>query len=142
MSPISFVDLNLVGYEEVDNQHRTWIEIYNKLESAVVTDRDSVANGFQARILKEILDFTRIHFATEEDLMDDYDYPDASRHRRMHKDFDQEIYECYRQVVNGQPVLNSELLKLVRNWFLTHTGSEDLRAFQYINEEIGRREGS
>ena len=141
MSPISIVDLKLVGFEEIDAQHRTWIQIYNRLEDAVLTGEESVENGFHVRILKEILDFTRIHFATEEDLMDDYDYPDASRHRRLHKDFNQEIYESYRQAMGGEPLLNSELMKLVRNWFLTHTSSEDVRAFQYINEEIGGRGG-
>ncbi len=91
---------------------------------------------FKLSLLKELLDFMTDHFTTEEQLMDQYDYPNIVQHRRMHKDFEARMYEKYRAVMAEEVVLNSELMALIRDWFVQHTGSEDKKTFTYINSSI------
>jgi len=137
MSPINWNDDNNVGNELIDRQHREWVRIFNQLEDSILNNA-SPQNGSQLEMLKNIIDFTREHFLEEERLMAQYGYPDVVRHRRMHKDFEQQLYEKFRMVMAGELVLRSELLAMIRYWFINHTGSEDKRTFLYINTILGK----
>lgn len=132
MSPITWNDTNTVGNALIDQQHLEWVRIFNELENSIV-DSPPPPSSQQAALLKRILDFTQEHFREEERIMALYGYPHIVRHRRMHKDFEQQLYEKFRMVMDGEIVLRSELIAMIRHWFLTHTSSEDKRAFEYIN---------
>lgn len=129
MSPIELDDLYRTGNLKVDQEHERWITIFNQLERHVIEGAAEESLRAQREALKEILEFTREHFRNEEELMDEYGYSDVVKHRRMHKEFDNKVYNMYRDVEDGTVLLSSELLTLVRNWFLTHTSTEDRRAF-------------
>ena len=139
MSPLHIPVLTKTGNEIIDREHLTWLDFFNKLERHVLNPQSDESDSYQQQALKDVLDFTRIHFANEETLMQQYDYPDAARHRRMHKDFEQQVYEQYRSVLDGHVVLNTELLKLLKNWFFTHTSTEDIRTFEHIHKVMGKQ---
>lgn len=65
--------------------------------------------------------------------MSESNYPHFSRHHRMHKDFHQKLYEMYRNALDGDIVLTSELLSMVKNWFVSHTQQEDKKFFNFVN---------
>lgn len=132
MSPIRWNEDNFVGNALIDEQHREWVRIFNELEESI-RQQSSSPGEFQLQLLKKVLDFSREHFQEEERLMALHGYPGAARHHRMHKEFDLQLYEKYRQVMAGELVLRSELMAMIRNWFLSHTSSEDRRTFQFIN---------
>ncbi len=140
MAPVEYSEITQVEHEEMDKQHRTWIDIFNSLEESMLKCDGSGGDEFQLQLLKQILDFTKVHFADEESLMHKYDYPDVSRHRLMHKNFDQQIYVNYRQVMDGEAVLNSRLLKVLENWFINHIDREDKKAFIHVNAEKAKRD--
>ena len=133
MSPINWTKDNDVGNEFIDEQHKQWVIIFNDLEKSLLEPDQAAPDTLQLELLKDILDFTREHFLDEEHLMAQHGYPDLVRHRRMHKDFELQVYEKYRMVMAGEIVLTSELLALIRNWFINHTGSQDKKTFAYIN---------
>lgn len=131
MSQIEWTTLISVGNEEIDKQHRRWVEIFNRLEASL--NDPSAEENDRLDLLKQILDFTREHFIEEERLMALNGYPHIVRHRRMHKEFELQLYEKFRLVMGGEMVLQSELIALIRNWFINHTSSEDKKAFEYIH---------
>lgn len=135
MPMLTRTDLHLVGDEKIDQDHMVWVDIFSRLEAEVIKPSGIEGHDLQLEILKEILEFSRSHFAYEEEVMAKFAYPDAARHRRMHKDFDQRVYDYYRQVLDGETVLNSEILKMLSTWFKSHTGREDKLAFEYIRQQ-------
>jgi hemerythrin-like metal-binding protein len=136
MSPIHWNDDNSVGDAHIDQQHLEWVRIFNTLEDAILEGNQS--NSAQVDLLKQILDFTREHFLEEERIMAIHGYPDIVRHRRMHKEFELQLYEKFRMVMAKELVLRSELIAMIRHWFLSHTSSEDKRAFEFIRSTTGR----
>jgi len=138
MSPIHWNDDNSVGNDHIDQQHMEWVRIFNELENTILAGSTPPGNE-QVELLKQILDFTREHFLEEERIMTLHGYPDIVRHRRMHKDFELQLYEKFRMVMAGELVLRSELIAMIRHWFVTHTGSEDKRAFEYIHSTTNHR---
>lgn len=132
MSPIHWNEDNSVGNDHIDHQHMEWVRIFNTLEKTIL-DGSTPPSIEQIELLKHILDFTRDHFLEEERIMALHGYPDIVRHRRMHKEFEQQLYDKFRMAMAGELVLRSELIAMIRHWFVTHTSSEDKRTFEFIN---------
>ena len=65
------------------------------------------------------------HFRFEEEYMQKIHYPNFVKHRRIHKDFDDLIYAYSRDLLEGKIVLNSEIIKIIRNWLVDHILNED-----------------
>lgn len=129
MSPIDWDDSYNIGQPEIDRQHHMWVRIFNNFEQQMLNSEPGKSTENQQKTLKEILDFTNLHFATEEKLMAEMNCPNLVRHARMHKEFSQKVYDLYRLILSGDIVLNSELLKLIESWFIHHTANEDKRTF-------------
>ncbi len=121
-----------IGHAEIDEQHQRWIELFNELENAFLSKEKIDMSVVQRRTFKEILDYTRYHFANEEKHMQEADYPESSTHWRLHKAFDTLVYEKYRDFENGEIILNSELLALIKNWLLDHIQVQDRKFGNYL----------
>jgi len=65
------------------------------------------------------------HFSYEEEYMRKIKFPDIVRHRRIHKDFDNLIYSYNRDIREGKIVLNTAIIKLIKNWLVDHILNED-----------------
>ena len=121
-----------IGHREIDAQHRRWVQLFNELEDAFLSENSTDMADAQQKTFKEILDYTRHHFASEEKFMQNSAYPDIPGHWRLHKEFDKIVYEQYRQFTDGNLVLTSELLSLIKNWLLRHILIEDKKLGQYL----------
>jgi hemerythrin len=123
-----------IGHSEIDHQHQRWVELFNELDNAFLSKEVRDIAVVQRNTFKAILDYTRYHFASEEKLMQDVVYPDAAGHWRLHKEFDNIVYEKYREFENGELMLTSELLALIKNWLLHHIQVEDKKLGNYLLE--------
>jgi hemerythrin len=68
---------------KIDDQHRTLAELAGRLHEALGSQQP-VKQVLAA--LNELTSYTRMHFATEEDLMVEYGYPDYAAHRAAHRE--------------------------------------------------------
>ncbi|OGR06178.1 MAG: hypothetical protein A2511_14270 [Deltaproteobacteria bacterium RIFOXYD12_FULL_50_9] len=125
MSRIDWEESYSVNNEEIDNQHKTWIAIYNELDKTMLQGDLKEIDNITAGSLQKMQDYARYHFSFEEEFMQKIKYPDLVNHRRIHKDFDTEIYNYYRAMLDGQLVLNTKIIKLIRNWLIDHILQED-----------------
>jgi len=76
MPLITWNDSLTISFEEIDTQHRRWIELINELHEAM---RLGKGRQVMARVLAEMLEYTRTHFAAEERIMEDRSYPGYRR---------------------------------------------------------------
>ncbi len=124
-----------IGHSEIDRQHQRWVELFNELEEAFLSKNIRDIAVVQQNTFKTILDYTRYHFANEEKVMQEAAYPDAAGHWRLHKEFDAMVFSKYRELLNGELMLTSELLALIRNWLLRHIQVEDKKLGGYLLEK-------
>lgn len=132
--PLNKDHIYLTQNDLIDEQHKQWIDLFNQLEERVLSSNIFKVED-QVKFLERILDVSYEHFRDEEYLFEKYNYPHKIEHRRMHKEFHQKIYFYYRQSERGEFLLDTEILKTLKNWFLNHTAREDKRAFEYINSK-------
>ena len=135
MSKMAWDNAWNTGQPVIDQQHQTFLGIINKLEDAFLQEQGLNQAHLQQAIFKELLAYTRYHFSSEEALMREAGYPEVACHWRLHKAFDQTVYEKQRSLENGECLLTSELISLTRDWLIGHIQQEDQKFAQFLRKQ-------
>ena len=119
------------GYEKVDNQHKQLVAAVNNLIEAS-------ANGKGNAVVMETLEFLTSyavkHFADEEKLQIQFNYPDYLTHKRIHDEFKVVVGELVQKVNNQGPT--EEIIETVSStigsWLLNHIKGDDFRMATFV----------
>ncbi len=123
MAKIEWDDSFSVNNAELDSQHQKWVEMYNDMDESILTGKVLPKDGAEA--LKAMQDYARYHFSCEEEYLRKSNYPNFIEHRRLHKDFENLLYGYLRKTHDGEIVLNTEIISLLKDWLLDHILKED-----------------
>ena len=116
---IEWSDDLLLGLGEVDQQHRMLVESQGQLEKALRANSPEQEVG---AYLTDMLEYARIHFATEEELMRPY----ADRltcyqtHLEQHREFVQLSLDLMERFRKEGSALGRELIALLGSWTANH----------------------
>jgi hemerythrin len=121
-----------VNNKEIDDQHKKWVDIYNQMHDSMMSGESSKEQT--ADILNAMYQYTRDHFSYEEEYMRKTNYHDIVAHHRSHKDFESLIYSHIRDIQEGKLVLNTQVIKLIRNWLVDHITVED-KKYAMLSEQ-------
>jgi hemerythrin len=124
MEKLKWKDEYSVGIEKIDRQHRHLFEIINKLidRSAVSSDSKLVAET-----LTEMLNYAKEHFTTEEELMQEYGYPEIEPHKEQHIYFFKTTAELSINALNKQSMVSSEIVEFLKLWLTVHILKMDMK---------------
>lgn len=119
---IDWNDSLSVGIAEVDNQHKVLIGILNRLHTSKA--RGGGAAELQ-QLLRELADYTRQHFAYEEQLLSKYGYPEYGPHKASHDKLTNQVVDFAHQFDAGAASLSAELFLFLRGWLNGHIRGSD-----------------
>jgi len=133
MEKIEWSDRFSVGVKAIDDQHRTLIDMTNRLidtpnidsNSAVITD-----------LLDSMIRYATTHFVDEERLMSMHNYPDYGAHQEHHVAFMKKTAE-FCSVEEGKTVVHGfsdTVLEFLRDWWVNHILGSDLKFKPYVSE--------
>lgn len=134
MAQITWSDSYSVNNESIDAQHQEWIAIYNKLDHDLLSRGSGGLATAVADALQAMQDYANYHFRQEEQYLREINYPDLVAHKRMHTDFDDQLYGYGRQLRSGQLILSSELLSILKDWLLHHILHEDQKYCTFTSQ--------
>lgn len=129
MSVVSWNSTLSVGHDEMDNQHKKLVELLNKLHSAMTEGQGREIVG---RTLTELVRYTRVHFAAEEQVMKMAGYPELESHRELHAKLTEQAQQLLDRFNNGQPMNPSEVLRFLWSWLQDHITQSDKKYGAYI----------
>ena len=110
------------GVQIVDEQHQHLVEIINKFEEALQRGKGSKQMN---EILNDLAGYTQEHFATEERLMLEAEYPQLSLHASQHRQLLQKL-ERYQFEFNGMGRrITAEMHEFLAYWLITHILRDD-----------------
>ena len=116
-----------VRVDELDRQHRRFIEMANDLHDALMEGDLGQVEDTRDNTLRNLQDYLRDHFGKEEVYMEKIGYPDIGTHREAHRSFAREVEGYVDALASGDMVLNSEIMKTMLNWIFAHIATEDAR---------------
>lgn len=125
MAQIEWSDSMSVNNAVIDAQHKEWISIYNRMDNTLLHGGvGQVANAVEDAF-RAMREYTSYHFQEEEQYLKEIHYPGLIMHRRMHTDFDDLLFNYSRELRNGNLILGSEVIDILKNWLLNHILHED-----------------
>ncbi len=129
---ITWSDELSVGIEEIDTQHKGLIEMLNRLyQNAIETQSDIET---VKAILRELVEYTIVHFATEESLFRIFKYPDTEAHTRQHNELKEQVQEIVEKVERGEQTVNMEMIHFLRKWLRHHIMMSDKKFAPFLTE--------
>jgi len=110
--------------KEIDLQHMKLIGMISRLDEAMRKGEGRQATG---GILKELIDYTRAHFAFEERLMKTHSYPEYEEHKTKHEKMTLKVLDIQKQYEEGKINITFELMKFLENWVDKHILGTDMK---------------
>jgi hemerythrin len=124
MKKIQWDDSLSVGVDAIDEQHKIWIGRYNSVVEAIESrgGRAPVTNtlGF-------LIDYTDVHFSTEEGFMTQAGYPELDAHKAKHEELRGTVANLVQDFEEeGEThVLEGAVETLLGNWLIDHIRETD-----------------
>ncbi|MBL3529413.1 MAG: hemerythrin family protein [gamma proteobacterium endosymbiont of Lamellibrachia anaximandri] len=108
------------------------LELVNHLHTAVEACIDK--NDLKT-LLVDLVEFTRMHFSTEEQLMKKYDFPGFAKHHQEHRMLLKHLGYLVTAVSNGEyPTFYSDY-DVSTDWALLHITDFDISLGAFLNSK-------
>lgn len=119
-----------VGVKAMDEQHAVLMDTLNEIRLALVRGqgREQVSGT-----LNRLIEFTRMHFASEEQLLESHGYPGASEHRDAHRKLLGQIEEAALRTQHNDDLRMKSTLLFLRDWYMSHLEDFDSRYGAWLN---------
>jgi hemerythrin len=115
----------------MDDQHAVLMDTLNDLRLALIQGSSREQIG---EILKRLIEFTRLHFASEERLLEESGYPHLAEHCRAHQRLLTQIEDAARSTQLNNELHTHSLLMFLREWYTGHVENVDSQYGTWLNE--------
>jgi len=122
-----------VGVRVLDDDHKKLVAMVNRLYDAM---KDGHGKDSLGKILDGLVDYTKTHFAREEQFFAQTAYADSAAHHKQHADLTQQVLDVqqkYKAGVTGS--LSLEVMNFLKNWLVTHIQGSDQKYGPYLNSK-------
>jgi hemerythrin len=128
-----------VGFEAIDREHIVQVELLDTLHEAIRAGRGATE---VAELLERLVDYSQVHFLSEQLLMRLHAYPDYEPHLQEHDRMIQSLGRLRSRIVEAGVESTLPLLDTLREDLLAHIRRQDRQLGSYLaDSKIGRPQG-
>ena len=120
-----------VQIQEIDEDHRRLVELFNILNHSV--EKGDASNYIEA-VMEELISCTAWHFRHEERLMLKYGYEDFEEHKAEHQELIESARELQQKILQGGKPVSNEDIEFLERWLVGHILSVDMDLGSYLGE--------
>ena len=120
-----------VQVEEIDEDHRRLVDLFNILNHAVSEGEET--NYIEA-VLEELISCTVWHFRHEERLMLKYSYENLEEHKAEHRDLIESARALQQKFLDEDKQVSSEDIEFLEHWLTGHILGADMPMGAYLGE--------
>lgn len=123
----------VTGNEMIDAQHKELIEKIGALEDACETNQDKAT---AVKLLNYLADYTDFHFAEEEKLQEEIEYPGIKEHKEKHAEFKKAVEDLHEMLEEEEGPTDAFVACLnakVTDWLFNHIKGFDRSVAEYKN---------
>jgi len=124
------------GNNAIDSQHKQLFKLTSDLIEACENNKGLEALG---ETLSFLASYTIKHFADEEALQLEHNFPDYENHKKLHEDFKATVVELIRQYQadSSSIDLRTQINSTIIRWLLKHIKGEDFKIAEHIRKTAG-----
>lgn len=120
-----------VEVDEIDEDHRKLITIFNTLNHAVA---EGESPEYLAAVLEELVNCTVWHFSHEERLMLKYGYEGIAEHKAAHRELTDSARALQKKIVQAEKAVADEDIEFLERWLTEHILTDDMRLGAYLSQ--------
>jgi len=120
-----------VGIKEMDDQHRGFFDILNKLGEAAGGNKGMEVVG---PVLLQLYEYSRHHFAEEENWLKIIGYPGLQYQKKQHEFFISQVTDLQDRYSKGEANIPLSTLEFLRDWLLSHILDTDKKYGTFMLE--------
>ncbi len=130
MKDIVWGDILSVEVDEIDEDHRKLMNIFNILNHSVA---EGESPDYLAAILEELINCTVWHFSHEERLMLKYGYEGMEEHKAEHKELIKSAKRLQQNILQAAKPVADEDIEFLERWLTEHILTFDMRLGSYLS---------
>ena len=131
------------GNAVIDNQHKQLFTAVNTLFNAYKSGKERQE---VERTIEFLMGYSIKHFADEEKLQQEYDYPEYPRHRQIHDEFKVEVKELVEMLIQegSTDEFVNKVYVTIGEWLVNHIKGEDFKMAAYVQSKMlmGKRQSA
>lgn len=112
------------GVESIDNDHRKLIGMINELYTAMSKGEGRTVLH---SVVCQMVDYSKLHFRREEQIMKQIDYPFFEKHEMMHDAFIARVVTFMQKLEEGKDSISIEIVAFLREWLSDHILKADMQ---------------
>jgi hemerythrin len=120
-----------VGVDEIDEDHRKLVNIFNILNHAVM---EGESREYLAAILEELINCTVWHFSHEERLMLKHRYAGIEEHKAEHQELIKSATELKQEILQADKSEVNQQIQFLERWLTEHIFTTDMRLGSYLSQ--------
>jgi hemerythrin len=127
---ISWTDDYSVRIQKIDDQHKNLISMAKDLQKAY---EKGIAGYVLESILKDLIEYTKSHFETEEELMEKYSFPELEEHKREHDILANKVFALQKEFHEKKSTETIYVsLDFLSSWIHQHLLKTDHKYSQFL----------
>jgi hemerythrin len=132
MEFVEWTEKYSVGNPLVDAYHHIFFQMVEEFRTALIEQSPA---AMEDRIAF-LVDYTLMHFDSEEKLMEKVGYPDLEPHKEQHHLFREKMVELQKRYLRDPGAVKAEeVLYLIQDWFSHHILGTDMEFKPYVQHE-------
>jgi hemerythrin len=120
-----------VNVAEVDSQHQQLVRMINTLHEAMTGGRSKEVMG---ELIHGLLQYTVVHFGTEEGYFERFSYPLAEAHKEQHQQFVAQVGDFKRGFDEDRLFLSIDVMNFLSDWLVEHIQGSDKAFGPFLNQ--------
>jgi hemerythrin-like metal-binding protein len=126
-----------LGQDALDGEHQGQIDLLLAIEMELSGAGDTAR---VAALLDQLIEYTNIHFMSEQVEMRQQIYPGLPAHEAEHDQLMEQMRDFQQRIASGERTLSAADISTLRDWVLRHIRSKDAAFAEYlIASSITRR---
>ncbi len=122
-------DAHKLGQAMLDREHQGQIDLLLAVETEL---RGAGDTARLAVLLDQLIEFTSIHFMSEQVEMRQVVYPGLPAHEIEHDRLMEQMRDFQRRIASGERALTAADMAMLHDWVLRHIRSKDAAFAEYL----------
>ena len=128
MTEVAWSEKLSVGIQQVDDEHQNLVAVLNQLDEAMRTGKGT---RVMSEILAQLIQYTQIHFNSEEELMLECQYPKLKLHQAQHRQLVQKVVKYQQKFEKSGKRITKEMMEFLNYWLTNHILVDDMAFGQF-----------
>ncbi len=126
-----------VGEATIDGEHDLQMQMLDSLTECIRKGNELVPAKY---VLDQFIEFSDMHFLSEQLVMRLHGYPGYEPHLEEHTQLMKKVREIRANIAAGEQELSLRLTQELKDWLLTHIATEDVSFGEFLKSREAQAE--